>query len=120
VWDRASLGLPVQVVLLTHGAGSASHSVVFGRFGDAAVVYLAATARPIRDDELEVVCPEAFRTSAGARRFEPDELRADAPLRLYVAHATSCEVHVAGSHPVRGRAVDTRQPADPTWPEQRR
>lgn len=81
--------------------------------GDGEAVYLTATARPIRDDELEAVCPEAFRTTAGARRFEPDELRGDASLRLYVAHATSCEVHVAGRHPVHGRGVDTRQPADP-------
>ena len=81
--------------------------------GDGEAVYLAATARPIRDNELETVCPEAFRTTAGARRFEPEELRGDAPLRLYVAHATSCEVHVAGRHPVHGRGVDTRQPADP-------
>ena len=82
--------------------------------GDGEAVYLAATARAIRDDELEAVCPEAFRTTAGARRFEPDELRGTASLRLYVAHVESCEVHVAGSHPVHGRGVDTRQPADPT------
>jgi Pyridoxamine 5'-phosphate oxidase len=81
--------------------------------GDGEAVYLAANARPIRDDELETVCAEAFRTTAGARRFEPDELRGDAPLRLYVARATSCEVHVAGRDPVHGRGVDTRQPADP-------
>lgn len=43
--------------------------------GDGEAVYLSATARPIADDELEAVCPEAFRTTAGARRFEPDELR---------------------------------------------
>jgi hypothetical protein len=81
--------------------------------GDGEAVYLAASARPIRDDELETVCPEAFRTTAGARRFGAEELRGDAPLRLYVARATSCEVHVAGRHPVHGRGVDTRQPADP-------
>jgi hypothetical protein len=84
------------------------------RVGDGEAVYLAATARAIRDDELEAVCPEAFRTTAGARRFEPDELRGGASLRLYVARATSCEVHVAGRDPVHGRGVDTRRPADPT------
>ena len=82
--------------------------------GDGEAVYLAASARPIRDDELEAVCPEAFRTTAGARRFEPDELHGGSPLRLYAAHVESCEVHVAGSHPVHGRGIDTRQPADPT------
>jgi hypothetical protein len=83
------------------------------RVGAGEAVYLAAAARAIRDDELEVVCPEAFRTTAGARRFEPDELRAGAALRLYVAHVTSCEVHVAGRDPVHGRGVDSRRPADP-------
>jgi len=38
------------------------------------------------------------------------------PLRLFRAHATHCEVHVAGHHPVFGRGVDTRQAADPTAP----
>lgn len=84
------------------------------RVGDAEAVYLSATARQVGDDELERVCPEATRTTAGARRFEPDELRGDAPFRLYVARATSCEVHIAGRHPVHGRGVDSRQPADPT------
>jgi hypothetical protein len=83
------------------------------RVGEAEAVYLSATARPIRDDELEAVCPEAFRTTAGARRFAPDELRGPAPLRLYVAHTTAWEVHVAGSDPFHGRGVDTRQGADP-------
>jgi hypothetical protein len=81
--------------------------------GSGEAVYLAATARPMGDDELDAACREAFRTTAGARPFEPDELRGGAPLRLYVAHLESCEVHVAGGHPVHGRGVDTRQPADP-------
>jgi nitroimidazol reductase NimA-like FMN-containing flavoprotein (pyridoxamine 5'-phosphate oxidase superfamily) len=76
-------------------------------------VYIHATARAIPDDELEAVCPDAFRTTAGARPFTPDELRGGA-LRLYVAHARSCEVHVAAHHPAHGRGVDTRQQADPT------
>lgn len=82
--------------------------------GDGEAVYLAAIARPIRDHELAAVCAEAFRTTAGGQRFEPDALRGSSPLRLYVARAKSCEVHVAGSHPVHGRGVDTRQTADPT------
>jgi len=83
--------------------------------GHGEAVYAAATARAIRDDELATVCPEAFRTTAGARRFTPEELRGS-PLRLFRAHATHCEVHVAGHHPVFGRGVDTRQAADPTAP----
>jgi hypothetical protein len=81
--------------------------------GEGEAVYLAATARRIGDDELGAVCPEAFRTTAGARQFEPQELSGNAPLRLYVAHAMSCEVHVAGRHPTHGRGVDTRQKAHP-------
>lgn len=61
------------------------------------------TARPIPDDRLEAVWREAFRTSPGAPRFEPDELCGGAPLRLYAAHLESCEVHVPGGHPVHGR-----------------
>jgi hypothetical protein len=82
--------------------------------GAGEAVYLAAVARAIRDDELEAVCFEAFRTTAGARPFMPEELRGDAALRLYAAHATSFEVHVPGRHPVHGRGLDTRLPADPT------
>jgi hypothetical protein len=66
-----------------------------------------------RHPELEAVCPEAFRTTAGARRFEPGELRAMA-LDLYVAHASAWEVHVAGRHPLNAGGVDVRMPADPT------
>jgi len=95
---------PVEIVIFDSSA----------RVGAGEAVYLAATARAIRDDELESVCPEAFRTTAGARRFAPEELGEGASLRLYVAHATSCEVHVRGGDPVHGRGVDARLPADPT------
>ncbi|MGB6453776.1 MAG: pyridoxamine 5'-phosphate oxidase family protein [Streptosporangiaceae bacterium] len=81
--------------------------------GQAEAVYITATARAVHDDELEALCPEAFRTSASARRFTPDDLRGGV-LQLYVARARSCEVHVAANHPVRGRGVDTRQQANPT------
>src|SRR3954454_12294506 len=50
-------------------------------------VYLGARARAIKDDELEAVIPEAFRTTAGARAFARVELQGRALLRLYVAHA---------------------------------
>lgn len=82
--------------------------------GEGEAVYLAATATAIEEERLELACAEAFRTTAGARAFAPDELRGAAPLRLYVARVTSCEVHVAGRHPTYGRGVDTRQAADPT------
>lgn len=82
--------------------------------GKGRAVYLSATARQIGEDELAAVCPEAFRTTSGEPRFEPAELRGAELLRLYVAHMTSCEVHVPGGYPVYGRALDSRQPADPT------
>jgi hypothetical protein len=78
-------------------------------------VYLAATAAPVPDDELEAVVGEAFRPAAGARPFTLAELR-EGTLRLYVARTLSCEVHVAASHPAHGRGIDTRQPADPGSP----
>jgi hypothetical protein len=81
--------------------------------GAGEAVYLDATAREVPEEELEARCPEAFRTKAGAEPFTPDQLRGAAPFRLYVAHVSSCEVHVPGRHPVHGRGVDTRQPADP-------
>jgi nitroimidazol reductase NimA-like FMN-containing flavoprotein (pyridoxamine 5'-phosphate oxidase superfamily) len=81
--------------------------------GQGEAVYITATARAVHDDELEARCPEAFRTTAGARRFTPGDLRGGA-LQLYVARTRSCEVHVAANYPVHGRGVDTRQQADPT------
>jgi nitroimidazol reductase NimA-like FMN-containing flavoprotein (pyridoxamine 5'-phosphate oxidase superfamily) len=89
--------------------------VIFGsgaQVGAGEAVYISATARAVPDDELEDACPEAFRTTAGARRFTPAELR-QGDLQLYVARSRSCEVHVPGRHPVHGRGTDTRQPADP-------
>jgi hypothetical protein len=81
--------------------------------GEAEAVYLGARARAIADEELEAVIPEAFRTTGGARAFARVELQGRALLRLYVAHATSCEVHVAGRHPLNAGGVDVRMPADP-------
>ena len=82
--------------------------------GAGEAVYLDATAGEVPDDELEARCGEAFRTKAGAEPFAPDELRGAAPLRLYVAHVTACEVHLAGRDPRNERGVDKRVPADPT------
>jgi SAM-dependent methyltransferase len=81
--------------------------------GQGEAVYLSATGRAVADQELGTACAEAFRTTAGAHRFGPGELRGDAPFRLYVARVRSCEVHVPGRDPVHGRGVDSRQPADP-------
>lgn len=39
------------------------------RVDEGEAVYLAAIARAIRDEELEAICPQAFRTTAGARGF---------------------------------------------------
>jgi len=81
--------------------------------GRGEAVYLRGVANQMADEELDLVLPEAFRIAAGARRLDADELRGGAPFRLYLASAAACEVRVAGGHPVRGRGVDTRQPADP-------
>ncbi|HJS95902.1 MAG TPA: hypothetical protein VJ741_16680 [Solirubrobacteraceae bacterium] len=83
------------------------------RVGQGEAVYLRGVAKQIVDEELDGVLPEAFRTAAGARQFDADELRGGARFRVYVASTSACEVHVAGGHPLHGRGVDTRQPADP-------
>ena len=90
--------------------------VIFGStapVGQGEAVYLDTVAAQVPDDQLETVCPEAFRAAPGAHRFTPAELR-DGDLRLYVAHIRSCEVHVPGRDPAHGRGLDSRQLADPT------
>jgi hypothetical protein len=81
--------------------------------GEGEAVYVTAAATAIPDDALEAVCCEAFRITAGARRFTPQDLRGDA-LRLYVGRAKSCHVHIAANHPTHGRGIDTRQQANPS------
>jgi nitroimidazol reductase NimA-like FMN-containing flavoprotein (pyridoxamine 5'-phosphate oxidase superfamily) len=81
--------------------------------GEGEAVYLTAYARAIDDHELEQLIPEAFRTTAGARAFARVELQGRAALRLYIAHATQCEVHVAGRHPLNPTGIDVRMPAHP-------
>ena len=82
--------------------------------GQAEAVYMAARARAVPDDGLDAVLGEAFGGRGGARAFSREELTGDGDLRLYVATATSYEVHVRGGDPRYGRSTDTRMPADPT------
>ena len=79
--------------------------------GESEGVYISASASAVADEQYDSIWAEAFRSTAGARRFTADELH-DCGLRLYVAGARSLEVHVAARHPVHGRGVDTRQPAE--------
>jgi pyridoxamine 5'-phosphate oxidase-like protein len=80
---------------------------------ETAAVYIGAHAREVPDDEFEGVMAEAFRTAAGARAFARVELQGKAPLRLYVAHATTCEVHVPARDPRNRHGIDVRMPASP-------
>ncbi len=84
--------------------------------GQSEAVYLSATAREVPRDELTAsVLDEAFDPAGrGARAFTLDELSGDGDLRLYVATATTYEVHVRGSHPTHGAGIDRRMSADPT------
>jgi len=106
-----------------------SHGIVIfdstAPVGAAEAVYIAATAAQVPHDQLEALAPEAFRKTAGATRLMREDLRRArlttddlrrSDLALYVARVQSCEVHVPGNHPVHGRGLDTRQPADPTSP----
>lgn len=81
--------------------------------GEGEAVYVAASAERVAEQRHGMLWAEAFRPTAGARRFTPEELH-ESGMCLYVAHARSFEVHVPGGHPAHGRGVDTRQPADPT------
>lgn len=81
--------------------------------GETEAVYVSATSRMVPRERLADVVDEAFRPDGGAVRFTPDDLSGDAALRLFVAHATSFEVHVRGRHPTHGRGYDSRQSADP-------
>jgi hypothetical protein len=78
-------------------------------------VYVAARAREVPAAELPDVVDEAFDPETrGGRRFALEELTGDADLRLYVATATSYDVHVRGSHPTHGTGIDRRVATDPT------
>ncbi len=83
--------------------------------GTSEAVYIGATAREIPQEELPAVLDEAFDPHArGARAFSVEELSGDGDLRLYVATASTFDVHVRGSHPTHGTGIDRRLPADPT------
>ncbi len=83
--------------------------------GTSEAVYIGATAREIPQDELPAVLDEAFEPDArGARAFSVEELSGDGDLRLYVATASTFDVHVRGSHPTHGTGIDRRLPTDPT------
>lgn len=78
--------------------------------GEGRAVYLTGTATVVADEDLARRSAEAFaRVDARANRFEPHELRGDAALRLYCAHAERHEVHIRGRDPVYGRGLDTRR-----------
>jgi nitroimidazol reductase NimA-like FMN-containing flavoprotein (pyridoxamine 5'-phosphate oxidase superfamily) len=78
--------------------------------GQGQAVYIGARASEVPEKELDERCAEAFaRLAPGAKRFQPQDLRGDAALRLYRARATSHEVHVPGRDPKYGTGVDTRR-----------
>ena len=70
-------------------------------------VYCSGTAREVPAAELAEHVGRAFRELRGARAFTADQLTGD-HLRLYVARAETCEVHIAGSHPTYGTGTDRR------------
>ncbi|WP_445149923.1 pyridoxamine 5'-phosphate oxidase family protein [Baekduia sp. Peel2402] len=83
------------------------------RAGEGEAVYLDAIAERVPEEQLERVVEEAFDPRAGAGAMTPDDLRGDAPLRLYVARVTGCEVHVPGRHPSNPSGIDMRRVARP-------
>jgi uncharacterized pyridoxamine 5'-phosphate oxidase family protein len=82
---------------------------------DGEAVYLSARAHQVGVEELDGVIDEAFDpVRRGGRAFAPHELTGDGDLRLYVATATSYDVHVRAGHPTHGTGLDRRVATDPT------
>jgi nitroimidazol reductase NimA-like FMN-containing flavoprotein (pyridoxamine 5'-phosphate oxidase superfamily) len=83
--------------------------------GQGEAVYIDATAQEVPAEELAHVLDEAFDPDTrGGRAFTVEELTGDGDLRLYVATASTYEVHVRGGHPTHGTGIDRRLPTDPT------
>ena len=81
---------------------------------DGEAVYISATAREIAAGDLPDVLGEAFDPETrGGRAFSAEELSGDGDLRLYVATATSYDVHVRAGHPTLGTGIDRRVAIDP-------
>jgi hypothetical protein len=82
--------------------------------GDGEAVYIAASAREVAAVELDNdVLGEAFDPTRGGRAFTKGELSGGGDLRLYVAAATSYDVHVPAGHPTYGTGIDRRVVTDP-------
>jgi nitroimidazol reductase NimA-like FMN-containing flavoprotein (pyridoxamine 5'-phosphate oxidase superfamily) len=80
--------------------------------GGAEAVYLAATAGPVPDDELERCARLYSSRLPELKDFPPDELRAPATFRLYRATVTEASVLVRGGDPELGTGVDSRLVVD--------
>ena len=80
--------------------------------GTAEAVYMTATAAQVGDDELEA-CAELYSSRlSAARRFDPDELRAPAPFRLYRATVTHHDILLRGGDPENRGGADERKAVD--------
>lgn len=79
--------------------------------GEGRAVYLTARAHEVPEEDLPARVAVAWATipPGGARAFDPEELRGEADLRLYVARATRHEVHIRGGDPTYGTGIDTRR-----------
>jgi pyridoxine/pyridoxamine 5'-phosphate oxidase len=80
--------------------------------GHAEASYVGATAGPVPDAEVAAAVRVYSARLGGARSFGVEEVTGAADLRLYAAHATSCEVLVRGGDPDFGAGVDGRRVVD--------
>jgi hypothetical protein len=80
--------------------------------GQAAASYVGATAGQVADDEVAAAAAVYSARLPGGRSFEVAELTGEADLRLYVAHATACDVLVRGGDPEFGTGIDGRRRVD--------
>jgi pyridoxamine 5'-phosphate oxidase-like protein len=85
--------------------------------GESSAVYVTGTAREVLPGDLADHLPRAFDPEGrGGRRFTADELTGDDPLRLWLLHVESWDVHVGAGHPTLGTGRDRRVAVDPRHP----
>lgn len=87
-----------------------SHSVV----GKAEAVYMTAHAEQVPEAELDRAAAIFNARLPELKRFQPDELRAPAPFRLYRATVTEHSVLIRGGDPEYGEGADSRMTVDIT------
>lgn len=78
------------------------------RIGGAEAVFMDAVAGPVPEDELADAAPVFSGRFPELRKYGPAEMSGSSLMRLYRADASSHEILVRGSDPLRGKGTDSR------------